>query len=148
MGGNVPQSLLNRACLDIQDGRAGVVLLAGGEMWRTRTRLRAAGGKLAWTRQDDTVVPMAECEGEDVPLSGAAEERIGLDRPAYVYPLFEQALRIAAGETVDGHRQRIGELWSRFNAVAVGNPHAGIRRPGGAEQIWQPGPKKRMISWP
>lgn len=147
VGGNVPQSLVNRACLDIQDGRAGVVLLAGGEMWRTRTRLRAAGGKLVWTRQDDAV-PMAECEGEDVPLSGPAEERIGLDRPAYVYPLFEQALRIASGATIDGHRQRIGELWSRFNAVAVDNPHAWIRDPVGAEEIWQPGLKNRMISWP
>jgi len=147
VGGNVPQALVNRACLDIQSGRAGVVLLAGGEMWRTRTRLRAAGSKLAWTRQDETV-PMAECEGEDVPLSGPAEEGIGLDRPAYVYPLFEQALRIAAGESVDGHRRRIGELWSRFNAVAVDNPHAWIREPVGAEEIWQPGPKNRMISWP
>ncbi len=147
VGGNVPQSLVNRACLDIRDGRAGVVLLAGGEMWRTRTRLRAAGGKLAWTRQDDTV-PIADCEGEDVPLSGPAEERIGLDRPAYVYPLFEQALRIAAGETADGHRRRIGELWSRFNAVAVDNPHAWMRQPVGAEEIWQPGPANRMISWP
>ncbi|GFG69609.1 acetyl-CoA acetyltransferase [Mycolicibacter senuensis] len=148
MGGNVPQSLLNRACLDIQDGRAGVVLLAGGEMWRTRSRLRSAGGRLAWTRQDEADVPLAECEGEDVPLSGAAEERIGLDRPAYVYPLFEEALRIAAGETGDGHRRRIGELWARFNAVAVDNPHAWIREPVGAEKIWQPGPKNRMISWP
>lgn len=147
VGGNVPQSLLNQACLDIRDGRAGVVLLAGGEMWRTRTRLRRAGGKLAWTQQDDTV-PMAECEGEDVPLSGPAEERIGLDRPAYVYPMFEQALRIAAGHTPDEHRRAIGELWARFNAVAVDNPHAWIRQPVGAEEIWQPGPKNRMISWP
>ncbi|RRR48124.1 hypothetical protein EHH44_01815 [Mycolicibacter terrae] len=147
VGGNVPQSLVNRACLDIQAGRAGVVLLAGGEMWRTRTRLRAAGGKLGWTRQDETVA-IAECEGEDVPLSGPAEERIGLDRPAYVYPLFEQALRIATGEKVDAHRRRIGELWSRFNAVAVDNPHAWIREPVGAEDIWQTGPTNRMISWP
>ena len=35
VGGNVPQSLVNQACLDIQQGRAGVVLLAGAETWRT-----------------------------------------------------------------------------------------------------------------
>src|SRR6478672_5529129 len=29
IGGNVPQSLVNQACLDIQQRRAGVVLLAG-----------------------------------------------------------------------------------------------------------------------
>ena len=147
VGGNVPQTLLNHACLDIAAGRAGIVLLAGGEMWRTRTALRRAGSKLHWTRQDDTV-PMAECLGEDVPMNGPEQERIGLDRPSYVYPLFEQALRIAAGETVEQHRRRIGELWSRFNAVAVGNPHAWIREPLSAETIWQPSPKNRMISWP
>ena len=52
VGGNVPQSLVNQACLDIQQGRAGVVLLAGAETWRTRRGLRARGGRLRWTVQD------------------------------------------------------------------------------------------------
>lgn len=147
VGGNVPQSLVNQACLDIMGGRAGIVLLAGGETWRTRTRLRANGSKLAWTHQDDSV-PMAAGADEDVPLAGPAELRIGLDRPAYVYPIFEQALRIAAGEPTGDHRKRIGELWARFNAVAVTNPHAWLREPLSAGQIWQPGPANRMISWP
>ena len=55
--------------------------------------------------------------------------------PAYVYPLFEQALRIANGESVEDHRKRVGELWARFNAVAVDNPHAWIRKPVTAEEI-------------
>ncbi|OCB36896.1 acetyl-CoA acetyltransferase [Mycobacterium malmoense] len=147
VGGNVPQSLVNQACLDIQRGGAGVVLLAGAETWRTRRGLRAKGGKLEWTVQDDAV-PMAEVSGDDVPMAGDAEIRIRLDRPAYVYPLFEQALRIANGESVEDHRKRIGELWARFNAVAVDNPHAWIRKPVTAGEIWQPGPQNRMISWP
>jgi acetyl-CoA C-acetyltransferase len=147
VGGNMPQSLVNQACLDIQLGRAGVVLLAGAETWRTRTGLRAKGGKLQWTVQDESV-PMAEVAGEDVPMAGDAELRIRLDRPAYVYPMFEQALRIANGESTEGHLQRVGELWARFNAVAVGNPHAWIRKPVTAEEICRPGPQNRMISWP
>ena len=147
IGGNVPQSLVNQACLDIWRGRAGVVLLAGAETWRTRRGLRAKGSKLVWTAQDESV-PVAEVSGEDVPMAGDAETRIGLDRPAFVYPLFEQALRIANGESIDHHRKRVGELWARFNAVAVGNPHAWIRKPVTAEEICQPGPHNRMISWP
>lgn len=147
VGGNVPQSLVNQACLDIQRGSAGVVLLAGAETWRTRRGLRARGAKLEWTVQDDSV-PMAQVSGVDVPMAGEAEIRIRLDRPAYVYPLFEQALRIANGESVEHHRRRIGELWARFNAVAVGNPHAWIRKPVTAEEICEPGPQNRMISWP
>ena len=147
VGGNVPQSLVNQACLDIQRGRAGVVLLAGAETWRTRRGLKAKGSKLEWTVQGDSV-PMAKVTDDDVPMAGEAELRIRMDRPAYVYPLFEQALRIANGESVEDHLERIGELWARFNAVAVNNPHAWIRKPVTAEEICQPGPQNRMISWP
>lgn len=147
VGGNVPQSLVNQACLDIQRGRAQVVLLAGAETWRTRRGLRAKGSKLVWTVQDESV-PAAEVSGDDVPMAGDAEIRIHLDRPAYVYPLFEQALRVARGESIEHHIRRIGELWARFNAVAVDNPNAWIRTPMTAEEICRPGPRNRMISWP
>lgn len=147
VGGNTPQSLVNQACLDIQRGRADVVLLAGGETWRTRMRLRAKGIRPDWTRQDDSV-PIPEGADEDVPMSGPAEDRIGLDRPSFVYPLFEQAVRIANGEKTDEHTRRIGELWAQFSSVAHDNPHAWSREALSAEQICQPGPGNRMISWP
>lgn len=147
VGGNVPQSLVNQACLDIRHGRADVVLIAGAETWRTRTQLKAAGRKLVWTQQDESV-PIPQGADDHVPMAGRAEERIKLDRPAYVYPLFEQALRISNGEPMPAHRRRIGELWARFNAVAVNNPHAWIRKPIAAEDIWRSSPENRMISWP
>jgi acetyl-CoA C-acetyltransferase len=147
IGGNVPQTLVNRACVDIQRGSADVVLVAGAEMWRTRTQLRAAGQRLTCTTQDDSI-PQPEGSNENVPMAGDSEIRIKLDRPAYIYPMFEQALRVSAGESVDDHRKRIGELWGRFNEVAVRNPHAWIRKPVTADEISQPGPTNRMISWP
>jgi acetyl-CoA C-acetyltransferase len=147
VGGNVPQSLVNRACLDIQAGRADVVLIAGAETWRTRMRLRARGAKPDWTSQDESV-SVAEGADDGVPMAGPAEQRIKLDRPAYVYPMFEQAVRIAAAEPSDVHRRRIGELWAQFSAVAATNPHAWSRNPLSADEIWRPGPGNRMISWP
>lgn len=147
IGGNVPQSLVNQACLEIQAGRSDVVLVAGAETWRTRTRLRASGAKPDWTSQAESV-PMADGVDDGVPMAGPAEIRIHLDRPAYVYPMFEQALRIAAGETPEEHRRRIGELWSQFSGVAAKNPHAWSREPLAPHQIWQPSPRNRMISWP
>ncbi len=147
IGGNVPQTLVNLACLDIQQGRAGVVLVAGAETWRTRTRMRAAGKKQDWTRQDESVPP-APGSDENMPMAGPGDLKINLDRPAYVYPMFEQAVRIAAGESPDDHRRRIGEMWAQFSAVAATNPHAWSRDALTAEQIWQPSPKNRMISWP
>jgi acetyl-CoA C-acetyltransferase len=133
-GGNTPQSLVNQTCLDIMGGRADVVLLAGAETWRTRKRLKANGIRPDWTRQ--------------VPMGGPAEGRVGLLLPLHVYPIFEQALRIANGEDSDEHRKRIGELWAGFSAVAAGNPYAWSREALAAEDIWQPSPDNRMISWP
>jgi acetyl-CoA C-acetyltransferase len=147
IGGNVPQSLVNQACLDIQAGRADAVLIAGAETWRTRSRLRAGGNKAKWTSQDESV-PLAEGADEVFALAGPEELRINLDRPAYVYPMFEQALRIAAGESSEQHRRRIGELWSQFSSVAASNPHAWSRESLSAEQIYEPGPTNRMVSWP
>lgn len=147
IGGNTPQSLLNQTCLDIQHGRAQVVLLAGGETWRTRMRLRAKGIRPDWTRQDETV-PVPPGGESEVPMSGPGQDRIGLDRPAFVYPLFEQALRIAAGESLADHQRRIGELWAQFSQAAAANPNAWVREPLSADQIAQPGPENRMISWP
>ena len=127
-------------------GRADAVLIAGAETWRTRTRLRASGAKPEWTSQDESV-PMAEGADEGVPMAGPAEIRITLDRPAYVYPMFEQALRIAAGESTDEHLAAS----ARCGPSSAGwreNPHAWSRDPLAADEIWQPSPHNRMISWP
>jgi len=147
VGGNTPQSLVNQACLDIQNGRADVILLAGGETWRTRKRLKAKGIKADWTRQGDDVAVPPGAEDE-VPMSSPAEERIGLLLPSHVYPLFEQSLRIANGETVADHQHRIAGLWSRFSEVAAGNPHAWSQESRTAEQIGRASADNRMISWP
>ncbi len=147
VGGNVPQSLVSQACLDIERGTADVVLIGGAEKWRTRTRLRAKDKKPGWPHQDESV-PEAPGGEDDVPMAGPAEMRIKLVAPAHVYPMFEQALRIAAGESSGEHRRRIGELWSQFSAVAEANPNAWSRQRRTAQEIWQPGPTNRMISWP
>jgi acetyl-CoA C-acetyltransferase len=147
VGGNVPQTLVNQACLDIQAGRTDLVMIAGAETFRTRTRLRNRGLKPDWISEAESV-PFAEGANENLPMVGPAELRINLDRPAYVYPMFEQALRIRAGESVERHRRRIGELWSQFSVVAQRNPYAWNRAPLAAEEIWQPNEGNRMISWP
>ncbi|WP_421845586.1 acetyl-CoA acetyltransferase [Mycobacterium sp.] len=147
VGGNMPQMLVNQACLDIQEGRVGVVLLSGAETWRTRTGLKAKGSKLKWTVQDETV-PMPRVTDDDVPMAGATELKIGLNLPVHVYPMFEQALRIANGESIADHSRRVGELWARFNAVAIENSHAWIRNPVTADEICRPSPQNRLISSP
>lgn len=146
-GGSTPQVLVNGAAEDIAAGRADVVLIGGAESWRTRTKLRAQKIRPEWTVQDESV-PEAEIMVTDVPMAAESERRIGLDRPSYVYPLFEQALRISAGRSQGEHREFIGGLWSRFSKIAATNPNAWVQREYTAAEIATPSLDNRMISTP
>lgn len=146
-GGSTPQVLVNGAAEDIVAGRADVVLIGGAESWRTRTKLRAQKLRPEWTTQDESV-PAAEIMVTDVPMAAESERRIGLDRPSYVYPLFEQALRVSAGRSLDEHREFVGGLWSRFSKIAATNPNAWVQREYTAAEIATPSADNRMISTP
>jgi acetyl-CoA C-acetyltransferase len=146
-GGNSPQSLVNRTALDIAAGRNDVVLIGGAEAWRTRMTFRATGDRPAWTTQDDSVRE-AEVIGDEFTMTHPAEMNRGIIMPVQVYPIFEQALRAAAGRSLDDHLVRISELWSRFSDVAATNPNAWSQTSYTPEEIRTPGPDNRWIGFP
>ena len=53
-----------------------------------------------------------------------AEQAVGAGMPISIYPLFENALRAARGQSLDEHRRAMGELFAPFTSVAAKNPHA------------------------
>jgi len=144
-GGNLVQSAVNLLAARIQRGELEVALLTGAENGHSAARARKAGVRLAQTETpgapDEQVAP-------DYPMSDPAELARDLERPVQLYPIFENALRHARGESLETHRVRISELWARFNAVAVHNPHAWLREPLSAEQIRTPSPGNRMVGFP
>ena len=146
-GGSTPQVMVNVGAADILAGRADVVLIGGAESWRTRMKLKATGERPEWTKQDDSVA-RAQIVVPDVPMEAASERRIGIDRPSYVYPLFEQARRISAGLSIAEHAQQMGQLWSSFSKVAAHNPHAWVQKEYGASELITPSPGNRMIASP
>ena len=147
MGGNSPQVLLNRTFLDVAAGRADVVLVGGAEAWRTRMDHRGTGGRPAWTPFEDGPGP-TEVLGEELTMSAPGELALGIGLPVQMYPIFETALRAASGRSPAEHQQYIATLWSRFSAVAAGNPNAWIRRSFTADEIVTPGPGNRMVGYP
>ena len=76
------------------------------------------------------------------------EARRGVMMPVQVYPLFESALRAAAGRTQEEHLVHVSELWAGFSAVASTNPDAWIQRAYTAEEIRTFGPDNRLVGWP
>ena len=145
IGGNEPQVLVSRACLDIAAGAADTVLICGAEAWRTRSHTPPDG--LDWTTQDDSV-PEARLTAPETALNHPAEVARHVYMPTQVYPLFEQALRHRAGRSVADHLVHVSELWAGFAAVAAENPHAWIRDGMTAEQIRTPSPTNRWVTWP
>ncbi len=145
IGGNEPQALVSRACLDIAAGDADTVLICGAEAWRTRSN--TAPEDLGWTTQDDSV-PEARLTAPEVELNHPAEVARHVYMPTHVYPLFEQALRHAAGRSIDDHLVHVSDLWAGFAAVAADNPDAWIRDGMTAEQIRTPSERNRWVSWP
>lgn len=146
-GGNYPQTLLNRMCLEIQAGHSDAVLIGGGEAIRSRRTARRNNAQLSWTRQSDAVEPSERLTNPE-PLGHPGEWARQLMLPIEFYPMFDNALRAARGWTVDGHRDRLARLWSGFSEVAATNPDAWIRQAFTPAEIREPSPSNRMVGFP
>lgn len=146
MGGNSPQTLVNNTSLAIQRGELDLVILTGGEAWRTRMRARKAGGDVEWPKAPEDRMPVVL--GEDLDMTHPSDRARGLVMPVQVYPMFETAIRAAAGRSVEDHQRLVAELWSRFSEVAAHNPYAWLQEAKTPEELLTTGPRNRMIGFP
>lgn len=147
MGGNSPQEMVNAAAAEIQAGRLDVVLLTAAEASKTRQAYRKLDERPPWTVQPEGT-PAAPVSGDEVPLNHPAETSKGIFLPVQMYPLFECAVRAAAGRGVDEHVERIAELWSRFSEVAAANPYAWSQEALTPVQVATPSEGNRMVGFP
>ena len=149
-GGNLPQALVNLSALDIQAGRADLVVLTGGESSRTRRRAKASGKTLDWMAED----PPHRDDPEPTNIGGDLEmlHPLEIERkvvlPIEIYPMFETALRSAHGMTIEQHRAHVGALWSRFSDVAASNPFAWTQKRLTSDEIVTPTATNRMVGYP
>jgi acetyl-CoA C-acetyltransferase len=144
-GGNMVQSTLNASALDILAGDKSLIVVTGAEWGNTQAKARKMNYELPKKETDGAYDRMI---GKDEHMSGEAELARDIQQPIQVYPMFENALRYAAGESIEEHQKRVSELWSRFSAVAATNPNAWLRDPVTAEEIRTPGDRNRMVSFP
>lgn len=148
VGGNSPQMLVNRAAEDILAGRADVVLIAGAEAIHSRHLAHRTGAALPWRGDEPGTAPPDRVVGIDRPGTSDAEQSRSLNMPVQIYPVFESAIRLAAGESIGEHQVKVSELWATFSEVATTNPYAWDQRRHTAEEIRSPGPRNRWIGWP
>jgi len=146
MGGNSPQTLVNGTAMEIQRGELDLAILCGGEAWRTRMRARKAGVELDWPKSPPDQMP--RLLGEDMEMNHPGERARNIVMPVQVYPMFETAVRAAAGRTVEEQQVLSSELYAKFSEVAAANPYAWIRAAKTAEEIRTPSATNRMIGFP
>jgi acetyl-CoA C-acetyltransferase len=147
VGGNSPQLLVNELAARIQRNELDVAIVGGAEAMHTRWRARREPRvELTWETGDD-----APCDwviGDNRPGASDYEAAHSAVAPPLVYPLFETALRAAAGRTIDEHQRHVSELWARFAAIAAENPSAWSRRAYSAEEIRTVTLDNRMVCFP
>lgn len=146
VGGQTPQAYVNHLAARIQAGELDAAALVGAEIIWSRRRQRRAGADVSVTVQEG--VEPDERFQADVPMSTDFDRDRGLAAPINLYPIFESAIRAANGESIDAHRDRVSQLWARFNEVAVANPYAWFRQPMTAAEIREPSSSNRMVGFP
>ncbi len=146
VGGNSPQLLVNEMAAAIARGERDVVLIGGGEVLQTRRRARKLGIDLEF--EPPTAAPCATVIGVDRAGTNDTENAHGAYAPTQVYPLFETALRAAAGRSIDAHQRHIGELWASFSRAAAENPHAWSRQALTPNDIFDVTPDNRLVNFP
>jgi acetyl-CoA C-acetyltransferase len=144
--GVLQTTLLGAAARDIAEGRADIVLVAGGEARYRAQRAQQLGVEAPLTRlgpgaPDEVLRPHAE-------IISPLELRVGLHTPVSQYALIENALRFADKQALDAHRDAVAALQARASRVAADNPDAWDRNAHTAGEIRGPEPRNRMLAFP
>ncbi|KAF0184057.1 MAG: acetyl-CoA C-acetyltransferase [Caulobacteraceae bacterium] len=146
MGGNTPQALVNWASERIASGESDLVVLAGAEFLGSLMKTLASGGDTKLFTGGPDTDPVRWGDGRDG--QSAQESAHGLSLPANTYPLFENALRAKLGRSIGEHQRKMGDLFSRFSAVAAANPYAWFPTERSADEIANESPENRMVGFP
>ncbi|PLW67606.1 acetyl-CoA acetyltransferase [Pseudohalioglobus lutimaris] len=140
------QTLLTRACQQISNGEARVVLVTGAE-----AKYRAQCAARAGSEAEETVQLGVEPDVMLLPeneIWSEVESAAGLGMPVGFYAIMDSALRYAQGISPDMHRDQMAQMYQRFSEVAAANPAAWVDEPVSAETIRGPAPGNRMLAFP
>jgi acetyl-CoA C-acetyltransferase len=142
-GGNQPTLQLDRAAERIAAGETRFAIVGGAEAFRSMERGLKSGQMPDWPP------PPADAEGIDVKSQVApASWAHGLRLPPEVYPLFENGLRHARGQSFADSQHDSALLWAGMSEVAARNPGAWLHEARTPAEIETVSPDNRMVSFP
>jgi len=153
IGGNSPQSLLNRAAAAIASGEELAVLIAGAESQRSKLRTQTGtssdvAATISGRDDEEEGLDPDPMVGDDRPGVGPAELTAALIAPVHLYALFESVIAHRAGRSYAEHRRALGELMAPFTDVAAKHPFAWFPQARSASEISEISPDNRLVSEP
>ncbi|MFO7965415.1 MAG: acetyl-CoA acetyltransferase [Desulfobacterales bacterium] len=144
MGGNSPQMLVCRAAKAIASGESRAVLIGGGESVYANRRAAKGEVMLNWPERKFP----KRVDGNERRSLDDVEEAYGLLLPTIIYPLFETALRGAAGRSLEAHRRHMGSICEHLTRIAAQNPYSWIQTFETGDVLTAPTAENRYIAYP
>ena len=142
IGGNSPQSLINKAAGMIARGELESVLITGAEAFYPRNADKKTTKSVLFKGIPE------DYQSDDAIGATEAEMRHGVVLPIHGFPLYETALWAASGLNLKDYLLQIGMLWSDFSKIAAAHPNSWTKMPRNAAEIITPTPSNRMIAFP
>jgi acetyl-CoA C-acetyltransferase len=146
MGGNTPITFTGELGDRISRREADVAVLVCGENNATRRTLKKQGRRVE-DRPEQSSGPM-QTWGPILEMGSEADTARGGEFPRNTYAVMDSAIRAHRGESLDDARDRAAELWAGYAEVAAANPDAADQSAMTADEIRNPSPTNRMVSWP
>jgi len=141
--GDSPILLLNQAANRIGSGEGTIACVVGGEALRTAAaHAKEAAAKAGETREHNALRDAAHRRRVGY------RQTYGLTVPVDVYPLYENAGRVAYGQSFDEAQAESGAIWAGFSQVANDNPAAWIHDPKDPGEIIRADASNRPIAYP
>jgi len=142
IGGNSPQTLINKAAGMIARNEIDSVLIAGAECYvqRENSPQKVESALFKGVSPNYT--------GDDLIGSTHLENQHGIEHPMHGFPLFETALWASSKKNLPAYLKNVGKMWAAFSKVAATNPHAWTNKIKDWEEIITPGPANRPIAFP
>lgn len=128
--GDTPVRLLNDAANAIGAGDVTACAIVGAEAMRTALR----AGKPLFPNAAQSASPL--------------RRRYGLLQPVEVYPLYENALRAAEGQSLAEGQAETGQIWSLMSEVAEASQGAWLRKSRTPADIIEVSADNRPIAFP
>lgn len=143
VGGETPIHFIHEAALRLWHGESEVAAVVGAEAQYAVAAAQKQGLELPWTPRNTEAKLI---RGTDYLHPTAV--KLGVASPGTVYPMYENAVQRAWGQSPAQGLAESGQVWERCSAVAAANPHAWSRDALEASTITTPTSGNRLVAWP